>query len=258
MRILSRVSRRVRSGLRPADRRVCIAVAACLAGPLAGFAGCGSEAEVPPPDQVASEFVDASIRGRLERACGLITADRRAQAESGRCVNPQSPPEVPDDLSLEVVGSRSSGDRASVAILASGSGEEGTEAARYEVELIRDGDSWRVDDSVAKAEPAIGQDIDAMADARSGQAAIETYAGANGGSYGGATGLRLLRIDPSLREARLTIPVADRARYTLAVTSGSGAKFRIRRPEDGTIVLSCDSPGNGACPASGDWSEAVG
>ena len=162
---------------------------------------------------------------------------------------------MPDDLSLEVVGSARSGDRASVTLLASGSGEEGTESARYELELVRDGDVWRVDDSVAAAEPAVGQDIDAKADARTGQAAIESYAATNAGSYEGATGLRLLRIEPSLREARLTIPVADQAAYTLVTTSASGTKFRIRRLDGGEVVLSCDSPGSGGCAPSGDWSE---
>lgn len=221
------------------------------------LAGCGSEAEeVPPPEQVAAEFVDASIRGEIERACGLITAERRSQA-GPECQDPRQPPRVPEDLSLDVVEAEQSGRTASVSIVVSGSGEEGTESARYELELVQDGETWRVDDSVAEAEPELGQDLDAKAGARTGQAAIETYAAGNGGSYAGATGLRLLRIEPALREARLTIPVADPSAYTLVTTSASGTKFRIKRLQGGEVVLSCDAPGTGGCPESGDWSEAA-
>ena len=101
------------------------------------------------------------------------------------------------------------------------------------------------------------RDADAKSAVRTAQTAVETYATDNGGSYAGATPAALQGIESTLNNvgARLTVPAAAAASYTVQVQSevGAGQLFRISRAADGTTTLTCDTDGTAGCPSDGTW-----
>jgi hypothetical protein len=101
--------------------------------------------------------------------------------------------------------------------------------------------------------PAEELDANAKAHARTVQTAIETYATDNDGAYAGATPEALMEIEPMLADATIAVQ-ADAETYVVSAESESGTIFSISRDPTGTATLSCDTPGTGGCPDSGDWS----
>ncbi len=98
------------------------------------------------------------------------------------------------------------------------------------------------------------KDADAKAAARTAQTAIETYATDNEGSYVGASAADLESIEETLVASDLEEP-ADLAvgAYTVAVSSSTGTTFTITRAGTGVTLHTCGNPGQGGCPASGEW-----
>jgi hypothetical protein len=99
---------------------------------------------------------------------------------------------------------------------------------------------------------ASAADADAEALARTAQTAIETFATDHGGSYEGATPEELIRLEPRLSGATLTVN-AQRDSYELSIGSTSGNTFTITRDSAGGIVMTCGQPAAGDCPANGIW-----
>ncbi len=96
-------------------------------------------------------------------------------------------------------------------------------------------------------------DATAQALVRTAQTAIETWATDHGGSYDAATPEELIRIEPGLNGATLTVDAAE-TNYSVSVESTSGGTFTITRDDAGGMTFTCAPPAAGACPASGFWS----
>ncbi len=92
----------------------------------------------------------------------------------------------------------------------------------------------------------------AQATARSAQAAIETYATDNNGSYAGASAEELAKIEPSLSSGDLEVVSTDSS-YTISVLSASATTFSIDGEQGGSTERTCDPPGSSGCSESGDW-----
>jgi hypothetical protein len=93
----------------------------------------------------------------------------------------------------------------------------------------------------------------AQAQARTAQAAIETYATDNAGQYAGATPDALQQI-----ESTLTAPLAVDAQagaYTVTVGSETDTTFSISRDSSGLTTFNCAPAGSGSCPDTGDWAQ---
>ena len=97
-----------------------------------------------------------------------------------------------------------------------------------------------------------GSDVDAKADARDAQVALEVYATDNNGSYVGADDSVLARIEPSLAAAEVIV-LADESTYEIKVNAPSGATYSVVRDPAGEIEYPCEPPGTGGCPEAGDW-----
>jgi hypothetical protein len=95
-------------------------------------------------------------------------------------------------------------------------------------------------------------DVQAQTQTRTAQAAMETYSTDHDGQYAGATADALKQVEPTLADAALTVEALPEG-YTLMVESESGTNFSIARDPVGTTTLTCDAPGAGNCPDSGDW-----
>jgi hypothetical protein len=96
-------------------------------------------------------------------------------------------------------------------------------------------------------------DAEAQTAARTAQTAAETLATDNGGSYEELTPSAMAKFDPSLKGVPLTVePSSDS--YVITVSSGTGNSFTISHGIDGTTAFRCSTPGEGSCPATGDWS----
>jgi hypothetical protein len=103
------------------------------------------------------------------------------------------------------------------------------------------------------ASSASGTDVDAKVNARNAQVAIEVYATDNNGSYAGASPEELAKIDPSVSDADLDV-VSTASSYTVSVLSESGATYSVDGGGGGEADYTCEPPGTGDCPESGDWS----
>jgi type IV pilus assembly protein PilA len=85
------------------------------------------------------------------------------------------------------------------------------------------------------------------------QKAIEVYATANEGSYGGAAVADLRSIEKVLVGADLSV-TSTAGTYTVEVASpGTGNRFSISRRADGAVDYPCTTAGSSGCPASGVW-----
>jgi hypothetical protein len=125
-----------------------------------------------------------------------------------------------------------------VILLGSGEGEDQPSPAAEAEALV----TRQREDSLAKVE------------AHGAQVAIETYATENGGSYAGATPDVLRAVEPRLPSS-LEVTRADPGSYTLSVAAKNGDRFAMEREADGELFLTCDRPGEGGCPVSGEWGE---
>ena len=96
------------------------------------------------------------------------------------------------------------------------------------------------------------QDAEAKSGASVAASAFEVYHQEHDG-FGGATVADLEDIEPSLKAARgLTVDsTADTYKVEVDSVSGNGP-FRIERTADDT-TRTCDHPGDGGCPESGEW-----
>jgi len=83
--------------------------------------------------------------------------------------------------------------------------------------------------------------------------AIEIFHQENN-TYAGADAAALVAIEASLTQAlNLTVSGGSVTDYTLEVDSRSGdGPFRIRHDAT-TTTRTCDHPGQGGCPLSGEW-----
>ena len=97
------------------------------------------------------------------------------------------------------------------------------------------------------------RDAEAKASARTAQTAVETFATDNDGSYNGVLPADLTAIEPTLTDATALAATGTLNTYTVAVDSGTGTEFSISRAANGTTTYTCDKPGDGGCPTSGDW-----
>lgn len=98
---------------------------------------------------------------------------------------------------------------------------------------------------------ALSLDAEAKAGVRTVQTAIETYSTDHDGTYAGATPDELRMIESTIPE-EVTV-TADTAAYSLAVRSVTGTSFGIARDANGQVSYSCDTPGTGGCPDTGNW-----
>lgn len=94
------------------------------------------------------------------------------------------------------------------------------------------------------------EDAQAKSDARTAQAAIETYATDHGGSYEGATPNDLDQIDPVTADIGVKT-TADT--YEITASSNSGNTFTIERSSDAKTTNTCTEAGVGGCPENGEW-----
>jgi type IV pilus assembly protein PilA len=100
------------------------------------------------------------------------------------------------------------------------------------------------------------KDAQAKVAVRTAQTAAETLATDNDGRYDGAGGVtvaNLVKIEPSLNNANLSVPAVGASTYTVRVTSDTGNFFDIIRFADGHTDATCQTLGVGGCPPSGRW-----
>jgi type IV pilus assembly protein PilA len=97
------------------------------------------------------------------------------------------------------------------------------------------------------------RDADAKAGAHAAATAMETYGTANDGRYNGADPAALNAIEAAIDVARVSVDAAGADFYALTVSSSSGNTFSIERLSSGSHTYECLSPGEGGCPAGGDW-----
>ena len=101
-------------------------------------------------------------------------------------------------------------------------------------------------------------DADAKVEARTAEAAMETYVTDHDGDYTGADAGDLHAIEATLPDVGGSLAVAypgGTALYRVTSTSDTGNTFSITRNDDGTKSLSCTPvAGANGCPEGGDWS----
>jgi hypothetical protein len=122
--------------------------------------------------------------------------------------------------------------------------------------LLTAGDGDGQVSAAAEAEALIArqqEDSLAKVEAHSAQVAIETYATENDGSYAGVTPDALRALEPRLPSS-LEVTRADPGSYTLSVAARNGDSFAMEREANGELFFTCDHPGEGGCPVSGEWS----
>jgi type IV pilus assembly protein PilA len=93
--------------------------------------------------------------------------------------------------------------------------------------------------------------------AHSAQVAIETYSTDHNGSYTGAdteSPKELVKIEPTLSSAKLTVQVLAANHYKLTSESTNGHKFYVEN-NAGTMTFTCTPKEKGGCPASENWAE---
>jgi type IV pilus assembly protein PilA len=97
------------------------------------------------------------------------------------------------------------------------------------------------------------RDAEAKAGAHASATAMETYGIANGGRYTGATPADLEAIEATIDSGLVSVDSASDDAYSLTVSSLSGNTFTIERLGGGQHAYGCAAPGDGGCPAGGDW-----
>ena len=105
------------------------------------------------------------------------------------------------------------------------------------------------------------KDADAKEAVRTAQTAMETFATDHGGTYDGSgvspavapTTAALVKIEPSLGNATLTIVGSTADSYTVRAESDTGNTFDITRNDDGTLDSDCATHDEAGCPSDGKW-----
>ena len=108
------------------------------------------------------------------------------------------------------------------------------------------------------ASGAAGAESQQTADAKAkiaglkAQTAMEVYATDKNGSYAGASLTALQKIEPSIPDS---VQVTGSGQgYNITVPSSVGDNsFTASRDASGTTSFTCEVPGEGGCPASGEW-----
>jgi prepilin-type N-terminal cleavage/methylation domain-containing protein len=96
------------------------------------------------------------------------------------------------------------------------------------------------------------QDAGAKASVATAAKAMETWNTDHGG-YDGATPAALVRIEPSLGNARNLDVRSTSTAYTVSVDSaGDGGTFSLARRDTGELVRDCSHPGFGTCHDQAD------
>jgi type IV pilus assembly protein PilA len=99
---------------------------------------------------------------------------------------------------------------------------------------------------------AKGQDADAKSNATVAAVALEIYHQEHNG-FDGVDTADLVSIEPTLANARNLTVTGSGDEYELAVDSASSSgPFRIKHTAT-THDRTCDHPGEGGCPAGGEW-----
>jgi type IV pilus assembly protein PilA len=97
-----------------------------------------------------------------------------------------------------------------------------------------------------------GQDADAKSNATIAAIALEVYHQEHNG-FDGVDRAALEQIEPTLTNARNLTITGSGDEYELAVDSASSfGPFRINHTAT-THERTCDHPGQGGCPAGGEW-----
>lgn len=101
-------------------------------------------------------------------------------------------------------------------------------------------------------------DSDAKSNARTVQAALESYAAADGGSYAGATMDKLAAIEAMIADLKedgaggVKLGELTAGTYSITATSKSGTTFGITRAGTGALSFPCSTANEGGCEA-GSW-----
>jgi type IV pilus assembly protein PilA len=103
--------------------------------------------------------------------------------------------------------------------------------------------------------------------AHSAEVAMETYSTDHGGSYIGATGAELKKIEPTIKVSTTTgegeeattsegivVASATATSYKIESISSNGHKFNIEN-NAGVLTFQCTPVEKGGCPAGGNWGE---
>lgn len=226
---------------------VCIALFA-----LALAAGCeddGSEAAARAAlERVVAgdgaglcDYLSEAALARLQLAEDSVVACRDEYASHALG-------EGPADAEVAVEGSSQSGDGVVVDAKIGPTGDQ----QGVQVTLVQEGASWKVDEVEYEAAAAAAVSAKAKNLSRAAQAALETYAVDNGGSYEGATMKELVQLSPILEGADFELKTTVDG-YRVGARSELGATFSIVRRADGEVELRCSPPGTSDCPDSGDW-----
>jgi hypothetical protein len=81
---------------------------------------------------------------------------------------------------------------------------------------------------------------------------MEIYATDHDGFYDGATTATLQAMEPQISDDVSVTASADS--YSVTVPSKEGGnQFTLERRSDGVTQRTCDTAGDGACPATGEW-----
>jgi len=104
----------------------------------------------------------------------------------------------------------------------------------------------------AEAESQQTADAKAEIAARKAETAMEVYATDNNGSYAGASPTGLQKIEPSVPESVQMTASGQSYKITMPSSVG-GNSFTVSRDASGTPSFTCEVPGEGNCPASGNW-----
>ena len=98
------------------------------------------------------------------------------------------------------------------------------------------------------------QDTEAKTEARTMQTAEETLY-TDEQSYVLGDLAKLKAIEPAIGSGKSTPTVTVNAadNYEVNSKSKTGTTFTIKKNADGTVVRSCDKPGDYGCPSTGKW-----
>jgi type IV pilus assembly protein PilA len=98
-------------------------------------------------------------------------------------------------------------------------------------------------------------DASAKEYAHAAEVAIETYATEHGGSYvnaGEEYAAPLKKIEPTLSNAEIEVPVAKAKEYEIVSRSSAGNEFKVMNNE-GALSFTCATEEKGGCPKGGNW-----
>ncbi len=90
--------------------------------------------------------------------------------------------------------------------------------------------------------------------AHTAQVTMETFATEHSGAYTEATVAALEGIEPTLKNAKITLAGLGPKKYEITSEAETSAnKFTIKREESGALAFTCETKGKGGCPSTGNW-----